>query len=940
MINEYGITQLCLELIAVGIQHNLVNEAVKLLTVLLAADITTTPMTPSHVGGGTGGGTRAAAATAVQETMNLYLTSTDSTLFFEELRDLFEYLRSWCQKEEENFDQDSIASQGAGGSSPSADIMLPDAIYSLTLISFMIHGNHLPNKLVLREQDGNSRHVNILDHLSSLVELLSRMNRLMRHCDVLVRVLDVILSLVRGPCSECQEYLILHTELLLSLNRLLKLSSSSHSHSQHHLLSLTKEYAVDIIRGAIEGVSISNVIVEKVQTSVEYNVITEVILISPAVGASPVMQERGAGTGAGADAGSRGYRQILTQKNNFNKLQQKYLILLKMLNRFTADGPSSSSGAGGGPTWGTDLSSSSSVLSQMEAEIGCIEVVWNQVLYKHFFFIPFCAQELSLASKQKLLSNIDFISHERKLNDFIKKSSELHHEGIHQERLKALGLVNIWSVKILLTYLMMANICAMNVLLTMHYVLEEDKRGVSSHLSGSQGSNSHHHAMTSPFDLHMPSDTRSTLQSLLLFHLILTSTALLIIFIVRVPLSFTAAFDHSATATGSNHSARHQSFLLSSSLLSAIFSPLTFWYITHLTLAWIAYMFHPLFVTFLILEYIAIDHTTNEVLLTVINPWRFILTTIALFLIFLYIFAVITFLYYRNLFNSFLITSLWDSFKIMLTYGFRTEEGISEIMLTEINQRIVYDIGFYLVIVVILRNVLFGIIIDNNAELRFIKMEREHILNNFCFICGINQQDFDKRSSHRSNFKVHCASTHHLWHYMSFLMKLWSQRRKEDTSVEAYIRNCIRYHDISWFPIGMIGIDEDVDHTNQLGSPTHGRAGHRTGLGGEEGKGASGGSHKNRANLRENIDNLQRKLMTFQSSQQQQQSASSGSSQDLKREAIEAAIQREIEPFQTALLEINETANQLLEKINQLPQKKVIRLRRQISRQASGGGGK
>jgi hypothetical protein len=181
---------------------------------------------------------------------------------------------------------------------------------------------------------------------------------------------------------------------------------------------------------------------------------------------------------------------------------------------------------------------------------------------------------------------------------------------------------------------------------------------------------------------------------------------------------------------------------------------------------------------------------------------------------------------------------------------------------------------------------------------------------------------------------------------MSFLMKLWSQRRKEDTSVEAYIRNCLSYHDISWFPIGMIGIEEDVDHTNQL-SAERGRGGG----GRDEGRGGEGygvsqspqhhqqqGGQKNRSNnLRENIDNLQRRLMTLQSSQQQPRSGGSGWGQDPRREAIEAAIQREIEPFQTALLEINETAGQLLEKINQLPQKKVIRLRRQISK---GGGRK
>jgi hypothetical protein len=915
VVNEYGVTQLCLELIAIGIHQNLVNEAVKLLTVVLA-----------HTDGNR----------AVQEAIYRYLSSTDSTLFFEQIRDLFEHLRSWSQREDENFDLDptpsvAVPTLTANTSTLPTNNSVPDAIYSLSLITHMTLGNYEPNKLILREQEGNNRHVNILDHLSGLVDLLSRMNRLLL-CDtcLLIRVLDVLLSLIKGPSPDCQDYFVLHTELLISLNRILKWSPLVHTTSKiyQHNLNLIKEYSLDIIRGCLEGVlvSIRNVIIEKVQTTIEFNILTE-LLLPTAYGE---------------------YGEIIGHTRALSKLQTKYLVLIKTLNKVMTHNSTS-----GGSTSITSVSSSSisistsfdlssAVIEKMNREIASIEIVWNQVLYRHYFYIPLSAQNLSLRSKKKLLDQIDFLTQERKLTDLLKKSLELHREGIHQERLKAYyGLAHIWSVKMCFTIAMFVNICVMNVLLISHYVVEDTSATADDDRSGD-------HAVTSPLEVHIPSRVRDTFNSLLLFHIVLTSVTLAIIFIVRVPSStFRSSFE------GKDYP-RLSAFF---ALLLAFLTPSTLWYIAHLSLTWLAYKFHPVFVSALILEYIALDQATNEVLLTVINPWRLILTTMALLLIALYLFAVLTFVYYRDQFRELFVTSLWDSLRIMLTYGFRTEEGIGEIMFHEIKSlRLVYDLAFYLIVSVILRNILFGIIIDNNAELRLIKIEREHALNNYCFICGVTQQDFEKRSRHCSHFKIHCEDTHQLWHYVYFLMKLWSQAPGEDTSVEMYLRNCLRYNDVSWFPIGMIGIDEDAKNSAGTGEEGAGGIGEEGGRDGEDeiredmtGAAAAATTlHSFNSEQQFKLhENIQKKLFDLQTLDPHQDSHQLGSARGEisplprlpsgKREAIEQIIQREIEPFQAALMEINETASQLTDKISQLPPKKVIRLRRQFSKQESEG---
>jgi hypothetical protein len=54
--------------------------------------------------------------------------------------------------------------------------------------------------------------------------------------------------------------------------------------------------------------------------------------------------------------------------------------------------------------------------------------------------------------------------------------------------------------------------------------------------------------------------------------------------------------------------------------------------------------------------------------------------------------------------------------------------------------KIIFDLTFFLIVIVILLNIIFGIIIDTFAELRDKKHSMEEDMKNICFICNINRQ--------------------------------------------------------------------------------------------------------------------------------------------------------------------------------------------------------
>lgn len=73
--------------------------------------------------------------------------------------------------------------------------------------------------------------------------------------------------------------------------------------------------------------------------------------------------------------------------------------------------------------------------------------------------------------------------------------------------------------------------------------------------------------------------------------------------------------------------------------------------------------------------------------------------------------------------------------------------------------RVVYDMLFYFVVIVIILNLIFGVIIDTFADLRSEKQQNEEILKNTCFICGLQRSAFDNKTI---SFEEHIRSEHNV----------------------------------------------------------------------------------------------------------------------------------------------------------------------------------
>lgn len=119
-----------------------------------------------------------------------------------------------------------------------------------------------------------------------------------------------------------------------------------------------------------------------------------------------------------------------------------------------------------------------------------------------------------------------------------------------------------------------------------------------------------------------------------------------------------------------------------------------------------------------------------------------------------------------------------------LNQGLRNGGGIGDILRSPSSSepkfifRVIYDLLFYFILIVITLNLIFGVIIDTFADLRSEKQQKDEILKNTCFICGLDRSSFDNKAV---SFEEHIRSEHNLWHYLYFIVLIKVKNKTEFT---------------------------------------------------------------------------------------------------------------------------------------------------------------
>ena len=138
-----------------------------------------------------------------------------------------------------------------------------------------------------------------------------------------------------------------------------------------------------------------------------------------------------------------------------------------------------------------------------------------------------------------------------------------------------------------------------------------------------------------------------------------------------------------------------------------------------------------------------------------------------------------------------------------LNQGLRNGGGIGDVLRPPSSSepffvlRVIYDLLFFFVVIIIILNLIFGVIIDTFADLRSEKQQKEEILRNTCFICGLDRSAFDNKTT---SFEDHIRYEHNMWHYLYFMVLTKVKNPTEFTGPESYVASMIAGRNLEWFP--------------------------------------------------------------------------------------------------------------------------------------------
>lgn len=244
----------------------------------------------------------------------------------------------------------------------------------------------------------------------------------------------------------------------------------------------------------------------------------------------------------------------------------------------------------------------------------------------------------------------------------------------------------------------------------------------------------------------------------------------------------------------------------------------------YLLVCTLGFLFNPLFYPFLLPpSLIRREETLRNVIKSVIKNAYSIVVTFFLGNIIVLLYAIGIFL----IFPEDLVIDLDDGtayrpclgtllecYVAHLNYGLRDGGGIGErikdirfdlSMLSIL--RILTILSFFLIVNLMVLQLVYCIIVDTFAQLRSEKQQKEEVLRNTCFVCGLNRSLFENRTV---TFEEHIQNEHNLWHYLYFIVLIKIKSRTELSGPESFVHDMIKNKDHSWFPrMRAMSLDND-----------------------------------------------------------------------------------------------------------------------------------
>uniref|UniRef100_B3P2E7 Inositol 1,4,5-trisphosphate receptor n=1 Tax=Drosophila erecta TaxID=7220 RepID=B3P2E7_DROER len=493
-----------------------------------------------------------------------------------------------------------------------------------------------------------------------------------------------------------------------------------------------------------------------------------------------------------------------------------------------------------------------------------IEIVRNdRTLEQIVFPIPEICEYLTTDTKIKILNTAERDDQGSKVADFFDKAEEMFNEMKWQKKLRSQPLL-FWisSYMSLWSNILFNCVVVINMIVAFFYPFDNTVPELSSHISLLFWIITIF-SLVIVLTLPRESGIRTFIGSVILRFIFLLGpeSTLCLLGVVTVTLKSV----HIVSIMGNKGTLEKQ-------LIKIITDFQLLYHCIYIAFCFCGLIFHPFFYSLLLFDVVYREETLVNVIRSVTRNGRSIVLTAVLALILVYLFSIIGYMFFKDDFlvsvdfeeqdnspppPSVPLTlsvplsgdtcsapddlgncqaaqdvappssgvgevkerscdSLVMCIVTTLNQGLRNGGGIGDILRAPSSKeglfvaRVIYDLLFFFIVIIIVLNLIFGVIIDTFADLRSEKQQKEAILKTTCFICSLNRSAFDNKTV---SFEEHIKSEHNMWHYLYFIVLVKVKDPTEFTGPESYVYAMVKAGILEWFPrlraMSLAAVDAD-----------------------------------------------------------------------------------------------------------------------------------
>ena len=594
---------------------------------------------------------------------------------------------------------------------------------------------------------------------------------------MLVKSLAAMLDFVTGPCPGNQVALGNHVPLFLAINKMLEFTSFEISKPANKI----HEKVIIFIHTLLEG---------RADPSITQTMVNFLDIKMMREGVEQFYEEHIRGQDEDFQLELTTLNPLVTGKLHSMLLQAIFLLKLKRMHR-------------GHPElkkFGSKGLEEKDAYNFFMQYIGYVELDRAGVVESHYFPIPFKCKYLTFSSRQWLLLEVNRQSHQKKIEDFMGHVGIFMREMQHQQLLSrsrsSKALISRWKFFAQLSFLV---VLLINVQLLFTFETSVDE------------------------SFHKHPINRTVIQSMNILELLLYMVS----FIFNMLEYFPNKIAPQALILGAEIDRYHQFphnesqylRLLYQDLgsekvqresfeaqIKEIFSNLDFYYNYVYFLTAVVAIYYPLVCPVLLLDLVKQNTELVNVLKAVTVNLRQLVITLILGMIIIFLFSVYAFVSFQDYFDEsdgLFCNDVLHCFSSILHVGVRGDGGIGDRLLhpdydgPDYWTRMIFDMLFFLVVIIVLLSIIFGIIIDTFAQLRNQRSSVLEDIHTRCYVCASERNEIELRGK---GWAYHFMVEHSPLAYLAFLVYLLEMPTVDCSGIEKYAKEKFEKRDYTFMP--------------------------------------------------------------------------------------------------------------------------------------------